>query len=64
MITASAGSTAAASSFVIVIGLAILAVNVWLFVVAVQFLRVGTRAFKRYLAMTVTASRDAQASQQ
>ena len=35
---------------ILVLALVAVAFNVWLFVVGVQFLRTGTRAFKAYLA--------------
>jgi len=53
--TAASVSTGAASAFALggfVIGLAILALYIWLFVVAIQFMRVLTQAAKRYLEVT------------
>lgn len=35
---------------IVVLMLAMLGFNIWLFIVGVQFLRTGTMAFKRYVA--------------
>ena len=50
---ASGGFASGATVFILAaLGIAWTAFNIWLIVIAIQFGRAGTQAFRRYLAMT------------
>ena len=62
---ASGAFASGALVFVIVIlGVAWTALWIWLAVVAIQFLRIGTKAFYRYLALTERPQQPEQPKQQ
>ena len=52
IIAASASVAAPISIVAILIGLPLVIFNVWIAVIAIQFFRTGTQAFRRYLLMT------------
>lgn len=55
---AASSSSAPISIAFFLIGLAILGFNVWIAVIAIQFLRTGTQAFRRYLVLSGQPGRD------